>query len=37
VSLAGAKDKLAQIDNRLGTLTAVDLGTPPLPTNEWPR
>ena len=36
MSLAVAKDKLAQIENRVGTLTAVDLGTPPLPTNEWP-
>ena len=32
VSLAGATDKLAQIDNRCGNLAAVDLGTPPLPT-----
>ena len=32
VSLAGATDKLAQIDNRCGYLAAVDLGTPPLPT-----
>ena len=30
VSLAGASDKLAQIDNRLRTLGPVDLGTPPL-------
>jgi integrase len=37
VSLAGAKDKLAQINDRIGTLTAVDLGTPPLPTNDRPR
>jgi hypothetical protein len=37
VSLAGAKDKLAQINDRIGTLTAVDRGTPPLPTNDRPR
>ena len=33
VSLAGAKDKLAQIDNPLDGLAAVDLGTPPC--NEF--
>ena len=32
VSLAGANDKLAQIDTRLATLTAVPLGTPLIPT-----
>jgi hypothetical protein len=30
VSLAGASDKLAQIDNRLRAHRPVDLGTPPL-------
>ena len=35
VSLAGVKDKLAQIDT--SDRLAVDLGTPSLPTNAWPR
>lgn len=37
VSRAEVKDKLAQITNRVGALAAIDLETPPLPTNEWPR
>ena len=38
VSLAGAEDKLAQIDKRSRTTesTSVDLGTPSLPTKSWP-
>jgi hypothetical protein len=35
VSLAGVKDKLAQIDT--SDRLAVDLGTPSLPTNARPR
>jgi hypothetical protein len=35
VSLAGVNDKLTQIDT--STPRAVNLGTPYLPTNSWPR
>jgi len=38
LSLAGAQEKLAQIDKRSRTTesTSVDLGTPSLPTKSWP-